>query len=44
MSNDLIRQRIEVLKYSIKTTTSLITKIHLEEELNELLIQLENVK
>lgn len=44
MLNNLLEQRIEVLKYSIKITTSLITKIHLEEELNQLLKQLEDAK
>lgn len=43
MEEEARRRRIEALKYSIKITTSLITKIHLEEELNEL-IQLENDK
>lgn len=32
-----VMDRIEVLKYSIKTTTSLATKIHLESELDELM-------
>jgi len=36
MKEDRIKRRIEVLKYSIKTTTSLCTKIVLESELNEL--------
>ena len=30
-------KRIEVLKYSIKITTTLVTKIYLEQELGKLL-------
>ena len=37
MTTEEIKMRIEVLKYSIKITTSLCTQMHLEAELNNLL-------
>ena len=42
MSVSRNKKRIEVLEYSIKTTTSLATKIHLESELNELKSKIKN--
>ena len=36
MEQQSIKRRIDILKYSIKTTTSLCTKIVLEAELNKL--------